>query len=133
MFLASRNARNSSGKTILLIYDGHNLHKTIELHETAVQHKIELYHLPAHTSHHLQSLDVGAFGPLQWVWQNCCAAAMEDSGQEITRQQVIKKYRAVHTKLFKEKTILAAWRNSGILPFDPGRFPSHNFGASIPS
>ena len=70
-------ARNTSGKTILLIYDGHKSHETIELHEMVVQHNIELYCLPAHTSHHLQPLDIGVFGPsnelgkitahLQWM------------------------------------------------------------------
>jgi hypothetical protein len=132
-FLPQAMARNSSGKTILLIYDGHKSHETIELRETAVQHKIELYRLPAHTSHRLQPLDVGVFGPLQRAWQNRCAAAMEDSGQEITRQQVVKEYMAARTESFKEKTILSAWRNSGISPFDPDRFSSHDFGPSIPS
>lgn len=74
-FLPQAMARNSSGKTILLIYDGHKSHETIELRETAVQHKIELYRLPAHTSHRLQPLDVGVFGPLQRAWQNRCAVS----------------------------------------------------------
>jgi hypothetical protein len=126
-------ARNSSGKTILLIYDGHKSYETIELHETVVQHKIQLYCLPAHTSHRLWPLDVGVFGPLQHAWQNCCAAAMEDTGQEVTWQQVVKEYMAACTKSFKETTILSAWRKSRILPFDPKRFMAHNFGPSIPS
>src|ERR1700677_1326345 len=131
-FLPQATAKNTSGKTILLIYDGHKSHETIKLREIAVQHKIELYHLPAHTSHRLQPLDVGVFGPLQRVWQNRCVAAMEDTGQEITWQQVVKEYMTACTESFKEKTILSAWRKSGISPFDPGRFTLHDFGPSIP-
>ena len=126
-FLPQAMARNSSRKMILLIYDGH------KSHEAAEQHKIQLYHLPAHTSHHLQPLDVGVFGPLQCAWQNRCAAVMEDTGHEITRQQVVKEYMAAHTKSFKEKTILSAWRKSGISPFNSGMFTSKDFGPSVPS
>ena len=63
-FLPQVKARNSSSKMILLIYNGHKSHKMIELREAAEQHDIQLYHLPAHTSHCLQPLDVGVFGPL---------------------------------------------------------------------
>lgn len=58
---------------------------------------------------------------------------MEDTGQEITWQQVVKEYMTARTESFKEKTILSAWRKSGISPFDPGRFTLHDFGPSIPS
>ena len=58
---------------------------------------------------------------------------MEDTVQEVTRKQVVKEYMAACTESFKEKTILSAWRKSGILPFDPGRFTSHDFGPSVPS
>lgn len=58
---------------------------------------------------------------------------MEDTVQEVTRKQVVKEYMAACTESFKEKTILSAWRKSGILPCDPGRFTSHDFGPSVPS
>lgn len=132
-FLPQAKARNTSGKAILLIYDGHKSHETIELRETAVQHNIELYRLPAHTSHRLQPLDVGVFGPLQRAWQKQCASAMDDSGEGITRQQVVKKYMAARTESFKETTILSAWRKSGISPLNPGMFTAEDFGPSIPS
>ena len=81
-----------TGKTILLIYDGHQSHKTIELREAALEYGIELYCLPPHTSHRLQPLDVGVFGPLQRAWQNRCVIAMDETGEGITWQQVIKHY-----------------------------------------
>ena len=132
-FLPQAKARNSSGKTILLIYDGHKSHETIELREAAEQHDIQLYRLPAHTSHRLQPLDVGVFGPLQRAWQKRCAIAMDDSGEGITRQQVVKEYMTARTESFKESTILSAWKKSGISPFNPGTFTSEDFGPSIPS
>ena len=105
----------------------------IELREAAEQHDIQLYHLPAHTSHCLQPLDVGVFSPLQCAWQECCAIAMDDSGGRITRQQVVKEYMTARTESFKESTILSAWKKIGILLFNPGTFTSEDFGPSIPS
>ena len=132
-FLPQAKARNSSGKTILLIYDGHQSHETIELCEMVIQHDIQLYHLLAHTLHCLQPLDIGIFGPLQRAWQNWCTAAMDNTGKGITRQQVVKEYMTAHTKSFKETTILSTWKKSRILPFNPEIFTSKDFGPSIPS
>ena len=118
---------------ILLIYNGHKSHKMIELHDAAEQHDIQLYCLPAHISHRLQPLDIGVFGPLQHAWQKCCAITMDDSGEGISRQQVVKEYMTACTKSFKESTILSAWKKSGMLSNNPGAFTSEDFGPSIPS
>ena len=59
--------------------------------------------------------------------------AMNDTGEGITRPQVVKEYMIAHTKSFKETTILSAWKKCGILPFDPGRFMAKDFGPSIPT
>ena len=132
-FLPQAKARNSSGKTILLIYDGHQSHETIELCEMVIQHDIQLYHLLAHTLHCLQPLDIGIFGPLQRAWQNWCTAAMDNTWEGITRQQVVKEYMTARTKSFKETTILSTWKKSRILPFNPeiftlkGLWPKHSF------
>ena len=58
---------------------------------------------------------------------------MDDSGEGITRQQVVKEYMTARTKSFKESTILSAWKKSGILLFNPGMFTSEDFSPSIPS
>jgi hypothetical protein len=64
-FVPQAMARNASGKPILLIYDGHRSHETIELHDAAEKAGIHLFCILPHTSHQLQPLDVGVFGPLQ--------------------------------------------------------------------
>ena len=56
----------------LLLMDGHSTHVSVGLIEWAKEHRIILYILPAHTSHLLQPLDVGCYGPLQRVYNNEC-------------------------------------------------------------
>ena len=49
---------------ILLIYNSHGSHLTDKMLHLAKENNIELFQLPAHTTHHMQPLDVGVFGPL---------------------------------------------------------------------
>jgi hypothetical protein len=71
-FIPQAMARNESGKPILLIYDSHGSHDTLNLIELAQQHNIILFCLPPHTTHKLQPLDVGVFGPFSRAWTDHC-------------------------------------------------------------
>jgi hypothetical protein len=48
----------------LLIFDGHDSHCINDVIQYSIKNKIIMLCLPAHTTHHLQPLDVGIFGPL---------------------------------------------------------------------
>ncbi|EGO28488.1 hypothetical protein SERLADRAFT_346477, partial [Serpula lacrymans var. lacrymans S7.9] len=67
-FIPQTRALNKTGKPILLIYDSHGSHLTTDMITLAVENNIQLLCLPPHTTHRLQSLDVGVFGPLQKAW-----------------------------------------------------------------
>ena len=54
---------------MLLIFDGHHSHISLELIELARENNIHLLCLPPHTTHLLQPLDVGVFGPLKQAWK----------------------------------------------------------------
>ena len=56
------------GEYRMLIVDGHASHVSTEFIRFAQEHKIVCLCLPAHSTHLLQPLDVGVFGPLK---QNC--------------------------------------------------------------
>ncbi len=48
---------------IILTFDGHKSHISIDLIELALANSIRLNLLPPHSSHEFQPLDVGVFGP----------------------------------------------------------------------
>ena len=50
-----------SSRPVLLIFDGHSSHITIDVIEYARSNGLHLLCLPSHTSHILQPLDVGVF------------------------------------------------------------------------
>ena len=57
-----------NGQHALLVYDGHKSHINPEVIKWALEDKIVLFVLPAHTSHVTQPLDVSCFGPLKKIF-----------------------------------------------------------------
>ena len=95
----------------------------------AFEHNILLYCLPPHTTHKLQPLDVGVFGPLQTAWSKHCQerAATRNS---VTRMTVVPEYMEVREKYMTPKAIEASFRHTGIWPFNPSVFGTADFGPS---
>lgn len=60
------HVRPTADRKVLLILDGHTSHSlNLKAITLARENYITLLQLPAHTTHRLQPLDVGIFGPLQ--------------------------------------------------------------------
>ena len=131
IFIPQANAHNSLGKPIILIYDRHQSHETIRLHQLAEQYGIHLFCLPAHTTHQLQPLDIGIFGPLQCAWQKWCGDYLEDCGKGISKKNVTKEYINAQNKSFKTETILKAWEKCSIWPINPGIFTEQDYALSF--
>ncbi|KIJ26302.1 hypothetical protein M422DRAFT_272645 [Sphaerobolus stellatus SS14] len=76
---------------ILLVSDGHLSHETPEMHTLGFNNEIFLLSLPPKTTHMLQPLDVGVFGPFQNAWVKHC----EDSAiarDPVTRYNLVEHY-----------------------------------------
>jgi hypothetical protein len=132
-FIPQAEKRNISGKPILLLCDGHHSHETLEMRELADQSNIVLFKIPPHTTHRLQPLDVGIFGPLQRAWQKQCLQVLDETGLGVTRPHLVREYMKAHTVSLKEKVILSAWKKTGIRPFNPQIFTREDFGPSFVS
>jgi len=62
------------GEYRILILDGHDSHITTKAIQFCVENKIILLCLPPHSTHFLQPLDVGIFGPVALIYKNMIAA-----------------------------------------------------------
>ena len=62
-------ASKTRGIYRLLILDGHTSHLSIGFIQYYQDHKIILLYLPPHSTHYLQPLDVGIFGPLAQAYR----------------------------------------------------------------
>ena len=54
---------------VVLLFDGHFSHMSIHLIKKALSLGIHLFCLPPNTTHVLQPLDVGVFGPMKQCWR----------------------------------------------------------------
>jgi hypothetical protein len=132
-FIPQSEKQNISGKPILLLCDGHHSHETLEMRELADQSNIVLFKIPPHTTHRLQPLDVGIFGPLQRAWQKQCLQVLDETGLGVTRPHLVREYMKARTVSLKENVILSAWKKTGIRPFNPQIFTDEDFGPSFVS
>ena len=57
----------NGSRPLLLLYDGHRSHISPHIIDWAISQNIILYVLPPHTSHILQPMDVGCFGPFSKI------------------------------------------------------------------
>ncbi|CAC5369850.1 unnamed protein product [Mytilus coruscus] len=103
-------------KHILLLYDGHRTHITPDIIDWAVEKKIILYVLPPHTSHVLQPIDVGCFGPFARIDSSECHKF------QCTHSAVINNLCSTACKSNNSarspSNLQSAFRKSGIYPLD---------------
>jgi hypothetical protein len=131
-FIPQATRRNKSQKPILLILDGHSSHETLKFIDLAEENNIIVLCLPPHTTHKLQPLDVGVFGPFQRAWIDRCDSVVELIGSEMPKEEFIKQYMDVRNISFKSITIISAFKKSGIWPINRAVFMKEDYAPSIP-
>ena len=104
-----------------MILDGHNSHVTPDFLAHAYLNNILILRLPPHTSHLLQPLDVGLFGPLK----THASAAMEPLIQagvpRIRKEEWLSAYLKGREKAFRSSNIFGGWRGAGLNPWHPAK------------
>jgi len=115
---------------IVIFFDGHGSHVTVRMIELARKCGVHLFCLPPHTTHKLQPLDVGVFGPLQRAWRKNCEEFSAVHGRGITKPEFIKEYMKVRDDTFTPELIATAWRKTGLYPFNPNVFTELDYSPS---
>ena len=107
-------------KPLLVLYDGHKSHISLPLIDWAKQHNIQLFILPAHTSHVLQPLDIGCFGPFERIYNAECHKYMRaNSCTGIDRYSICELACRTYSKALSPENLQSSFRKSGIYPLDP--------------
>eukprot|EP01102_Stenamoeba_stenopodia_P023070 TRINITY_DN9821_c0_g1_i2.p1 TRINITY_DN9821_c0_g1~~TRINITY_DN9821_c0_g1_i2.p1 ORF type:complete len:118 (+),score=11.18 TRINITY_DN9821_c0_g1_i2:216-569(+) len=80
--------RNHNEK-VLLIFDGHGSHLSLEATEFAHQHNIDLYCFPSHLTHLLQPLDISTFNILKRKLTSAVReCAVNDGAFELSKHNI---------------------------------------------
>ena len=112
--------RESEDLPLLLIFDGHLSHVMVPVIDWAKKNNVILFVLPAHTSHILQPLDVGCYGPMQHIYNAQCHKFLrENPASKITRYNVCSLACHAYSSALSVVNIRSAFKRTGIYPFNP--------------
>ena len=121
-----------SGHVILFV-DGHHSHISIKLVQLAREKNVELICLPPHTTHILQPLDVGVYGPFKQEWRRILKDYKTSTRAASVSKQVFPSLnRKLWDKAIKPQHCISGFRQSGIYPFNTSAIPSFKFSPSLP-
>lgn len=109
----------------LLILDGHSSHHSAEFQEHCTEHKIITLFMPPHSSHLLQPLDIGCFGPLKRAYGRQVEKQMRLGINHISKDDFLPAYRVAHNESIIEKNIRSSFAASGIVPYNPDQVLSN--------
>lgn len=107
------------GQKRLLILDGHDSHMTPEFESFCEEEGIITLCMPPHSSHLLQPLDVGCFGPLKKAYSQRISRLGTIGYHHLIKEDFLPELQPAYQAAFKPSTIRGAFRGSGLLPLDP--------------
>lgn len=99
--------------------DGHSSHHTPELLQFARENNIIVLGYPPHCTHALQGLDVVCFAQMKEAWKEEITAHEKRTGHAVKKEDFTEVFGKAFTKAFTPETVKAAFRATGIYPYDP--------------
>lgn len=109
----------AGGRTRLLLVDGHNSHFTKAFLDYARTHKIHVLCYPSHATHVYQGLDVAVFSVLKRFWAEERDKWQREKGEKITKETFLAIYGRAHIRALTPELIAAAFRKTGVWPYNP--------------
>jgi hypothetical protein len=110
-----------TGTHRLLILDGHGSHATPEFDQYCADNCIITLCMPSHTSHLLQPLDVGCFGPLKIAYSQLIQNLARQGIFHVDKSDFLTMYKKARTTVFSEQNIKSSFRATGLIPYNPER------------
>ncbi|SCO78479.1 related to transposase [Fusarium oxysporum] len=108
----------STGPYRLLILDGHESHLSADFEIYCEENKIITLYMPPHSSHLLQHLDVGCFGPLKKAYGREIEHLIRRSITHISKIEFFPAVYAAFQATMTEKNIKGGFKGARLVPFD---------------
>ena len=122
------HSKSSKDQTSLLVYDNHESHLSIEVMDKAKENGVTILTLPPHSSNKMQPLDVGVYKPFKTYYSQAMDSwMMRNPGKPISIYEIAHCVGIAHQKAMTPANITAAFRKTGIFPFDKTIFTEADF------
>jgi len=112
-------AQRCRGHTRLLVMDGHSSHLTGDFLGFCHDNNILPICLPSHTTHVLQPLDVGCFGPLAHYYRTEVEEACVNGLDSVSKFDFVRFYAEARQRAFTHENVCSSFSESGLVPFNP--------------
>jgi hypothetical protein len=109
----------STGRYRLLILDGHESHHSTDFETYCEENNIITLCMPPHSSHLLQPLDVGCFGPLKKAYGREIEHLIRCSITHVSKTEFLPAFYAAHQAAMTKSNIQGGVRGAGLVPLDP--------------
>ena len=118
---------------VVLFFDGHHSHISLELIELARDNNIHLFCLPPHSTHLLQPLDVSVFGPMKAAWRKLLKVhQIETCAGTVTKEDFPGLIAKLWEQSFKPANLKGGFRKTGLCPLSRDAISSHRLTKSLP-
>jgi DDE superfamily endonuclease len=114
-----QSRKSQKGAHRILLCDGYRSHLTREILQFCEDQQIHIFALPPHTSHILQPLDVVLFQPYKHFHAKAVDNATRTECSKFNKLKFLAALRDIRTATFKPHSILSAFRECGIAPYNP--------------
>jgi hypothetical protein len=111
----------SVGRYRLLILDGHGSHVTPEFDQYCLDQSIIVLCMPPHSSHLLQSLDVGCFSVLKRSYGKRVETLMSLGVNQIDKQEFLSIYQDARAEALHQNNVRSGFAATGLVPYEPDR------------
>lgn len=123
-----KHVKCSTERKVLLLLDNHESHISVETISLCRQNGIILLSFPPHTTHRMQPLDVGVFGP----FKSFLARAQNDwflnnPARALTIRHIARLAAKAFENAFTMKNITSSFKSTGLWPVDCGIFKEEAF------
>lgn len=116
-------ARSSIESPVLILLDGHNSHKTLDVINFCREHNIHLISSPPHTTHKLQPLDRTFIKSFKNVYHERCDMWIRaNAGTRITDYDIAGLVGEAFTKVARLDIAVSGFKCTGIYHFDKNIF-----------
>lgn len=121
VFIPHIKKKKIEGKC-MLIMDCHRSHTQENFQKTCEENNIIPMYLPPHSTHILQPLDLGVFGPTKSKYKSKLRNLAKLLGTDPVKQRLFisNYYEARNIKMTKER-IVRSWETAGLNPEDPDK------------
>ena len=105
----------------LLVLDGHESHHSVEFELYCKENNIITLCMPPHSSHLLQPLDVGCFGPLKTAYGRQIEKKIRAGTTHITKEDFFPAFHTAFKDAMTEQNVQGGFRGAGLVPMSPER------------